>query len=101
IIFAWIFGVEKGFAEIHSGADIRVPVFYKYVIKYVTPTYLIGLLIAWFWQDASKFVPRPSSPHFIYEVGTIVGLVAFIGLLVGLVELAGRRGAFDKEERER
>lgn len=40
ILFAWIFGMDKGWKEITSGADIKVPGFFKYIIKYVTPVLL-------------------------------------------------------------
>jgi len=42
ILFAWIFGMKAGWDEINQGADIKVPVIFKYVIKYVTP-----LLLGW------------------------------------------------------
>lgn len=49
ILFSWIFGITKGWKEINEGADIKVPGFYKYIIKYVTPLLLsivfIGSLI--------------------------------------------------------
>lgn len=41
ILFAWIFGIRKGWAEITMGADIRIPIFYKYVILIVTPLLLL------------------------------------------------------------
>lgn len=41
ILFAWIFGMDKGWKEILSGADIKVPLIYKYIIKYITPVVLI------------------------------------------------------------
>lgn len=41
ILFAWIFGMDKGWKEIMSGADIKVPLIYKYIIKYITPVVLI------------------------------------------------------------
>jgi SNF family Na+-dependent transporter len=100
IIFAWLFGADKGFDELHHGADIRVPTLFKYVIKYVTPTYLLVILAAWFYQDAHKYVPNPASPNFAYEVGTILGLLGLIGLLIAAVEIATARGAFDKPKRE-
>ena len=42
ILFAWIFGIKKGWKEITDGADIKVPVFFKYVILIVTP-----LILGW------------------------------------------------------
>ncbi len=41
ILFAWIFGIKKGWAELISGADIKVPGFFKYVIVYITPLLLM------------------------------------------------------------
>ncbi len=40
ILFAWIFGMDKGWAEINKGADIRIPTVFKYIIQYVTPLLL-------------------------------------------------------------
>lgn len=42
ILFAWIFGMKKGWREINTGADIKVPVIFKFIIKYVTP-----ILLGW------------------------------------------------------
>lgn len=40
ILFAWVFGMDKGWEEINSGADIKIPYVYKYIIKYITPLLL-------------------------------------------------------------
>lgn len=40
ILFAWVFGIDKGWKEINMGGDIKVPNVYKYIIKYVTPLFL-------------------------------------------------------------
>lgn len=42
ILYSWVFGINKGWEEINLGADIKIPVIYKYIIKYVTP-----LLLGW------------------------------------------------------
>jgi SNF family Na+-dependent transporter len=42
ILFAWVFGMDKGWSEITMGSDIKVPIIFKYIIKYVTP-----LLLGW------------------------------------------------------
>jgi NSS family neurotransmitter:Na+ symporter len=52
IIFAWIFGMEKGWAEITKGADIKVPKIFYYIIKYITPLYLLFIMVNWLVQDA-------------------------------------------------
>lgn len=51
IIFAWIFGINNAWKEIHEGADIKIPRFFKFTIQYLTPVYLIGLIAFWGIQD--------------------------------------------------
>ena len=52
IVFAWIFGIERGWEEIRSGADMKVPHSYKFIIKYVTPVFLLFVFIG------SAFSPK-------------------------------------------
>jgi len=46
IAFSWIFGLEVGWTEIHRGAQIQIPTFFRFVMKWVAPTYLIIVLVA-------------------------------------------------------
>jgi len=41
VCFAWIFGVDRGLAEAQVGAQIRIPRIYRFVIRYVSPTFLL------------------------------------------------------------
>jgi SNF family Na+-dependent transporter len=52
IIFSWVFGMKKGWAEINKGADIRLPRIFRFAMKYITPLYLLVILGAWTYQDA-------------------------------------------------
>ncbi|PKV66629.1 sodium-dependent transporter [Pontibacter ramchanderi] len=45
ILFAWVFGMNKGWREITSGADIKVPGIYKFIIKFITPLLLLWVFI--------------------------------------------------------
>lgn len=56
ILFSYIFGIKKGWAEINSGADIKIPGFYKYIILIVTPLLLGWVLISSIpdWIDKVK-----------------------------------------------
>ncbi len=59
VLFAWVFGVERGWEELHRGADLRIPRFYKIVIRWITPLFLLTLLVWWgvtealptFWME--------------------------------------------------
>lgn len=46
ILFAYVFGMDKGWAEITRGADIKVPVIFKFIIQFVTPVILSAVFIA-------------------------------------------------------
>jgi len=50
ILFGWAFGIDKAWAEMHHGAAINVPRFYRWIIKYVTPVFLLTILFFWFLQ---------------------------------------------------
>ena len=52
VVFAWIYGMDKGWEEINKGADIKIPKIVYYVIKYITPVYLFVILIYWTINDA-------------------------------------------------
>ena len=45
ILFAWVFGMKKGWHEITMGADIKVPVVFKHIIQFVTPLILALVFI--------------------------------------------------------
>ncbi len=47
VLFCWVFGVNKGWDEMMRGADLKVPRFFFYIMKYVTPTFLIVILTAY------------------------------------------------------
>lgn len=46
-----VYGFEDGWEEMHRGADIRIPRIFYYIIKYVTPIYLLALLVLWPAQE--------------------------------------------------
>lgn len=46
IAFSWVMGVEKGWKLITNHADIQLPVIFKYILKYVTPTFLIIIFVS-------------------------------------------------------
>lgn len=41
ILFSWVFGLDKGWREITAGADLKIPLIYRFIIKYITPVVLI------------------------------------------------------------
>lgn len=56
ILFAWVFGIDKGWEELNTGSHIQIPEIFKFVLKYVTPVYLLIILIAWMITDGWSFI---------------------------------------------
>lgn len=59
ILFGWVLGVDRGFEELGRGAEIRIPRFVKFIIKYVSPTYLLVIFGLWINQ---QFFTAPTNP---------------------------------------
>jgi NSS family neurotransmitter:Na+ symporter len=52
ILFAWVFGMTRGWKELQKGADLKIPGFFRPVIQYVTPLFLGAILITFTYQQA-------------------------------------------------
>lgn len=113
IAFSWVMGVEKGWKMINHKADIQIPVFFKYVLKYVTPTMLITIFLAALFKpkdddwsllslkgwplDDSAVVAElmhqgidPNDPNIAYIDGARIFMVVLLALICGLIYHASR-----------
>ena len=94
ILFGWVLGIDRGFEELNRGAEIRIPGILKYIIKYVSPTYLLIIFGFWCYKNIPAKIAeiRAMSPE---DRGTVLLMLAFIGLLLGffamLANLANKR----------
>lgn len=87
MVFVWFFGPDKAWDEINLGADIKIPRFFYYVLKYVTPVYLLALLLTWGIQDGvgillMKNVTPENVPYVISSRLLMTGLFIVINLMV-------------------
>ena len=96
IIFGWVFGIDRAWAEIHHGADIKLPLIFRIVIKYITPTFLLILLGTWTYQQAIPVLKMEgvSTENFPWVLGTRLILVFIIATVIVLVYWAWRGRPF-------
>jgi len=61
ILFAWVFGIERGWREMNRGAQIRIPTIFRFVIRWVTPLALLVILGGWFFPATmnGSLIPTP------------------------------------------
>jgi SNF family Na+-dependent transporter len=92
IIFGWVFGIDRAWRETHHGADIAIPRIFKFVIKYVTPAFLLIILVTWTVQMAIPTfrMEGVSSENRVWVIGTRVFLVMFLAALTILIYAAWR-----------
>jgi hypothetical protein len=117
LMFGWVIGIKKGWEEAHKGAEMRIPNFFKFIIKYVSPALLLTILVAFVlnnilginfetWEmnptgyvaDLIGTEETPSSPVALMSVGLIATVIVF---LLILISTAGKRWTKLEEEGKR
>ncbi|MDD2964342.1 MAG: sodium-dependent transporter [Bacteroidales bacterium] len=73
ILFAWFFGMKKGWAEINRGADIKVPLVFKYLLQYVTPVVLIVVFVSSLLRPANDDWSKISLTGWPLHPESIIG----------------------------
>ncbi len=100
ILFSFVFGINRGWDELHKGADLQVPRVYKFIMKWVTPLFLLILLTWWGATQAidvllMKNVTDASTiPYLWVSRLLMVGLVA-VGLVLVRKAWSNRSGIAD------
>jgi hypothetical protein len=97
LIYGWALGIEEGEREAHQGAHIRIPRVVQYILKYVTPLYLMAIFVGVCYHE---FLAEPSAGQvsrlrMLQQEPVALASVILIGLvfvfLVLLVRIADKR----------
>lgn len=88
ILFSWVFGIERGWKELHSGASMRIPRVFKIIMKYVAPAYLIVVFIGFCVQNLHASLTAAWA-----STGSRVGILVIAATLLLLlaITIAGER----------
>ncbi len=79
IMFAWVFKLDKGWAEITRGSDIRVPLFFRFTLKYITPVVLIVVFVASLIRPANDDWSKISVTGWSLHSESILGQISHQG----------------------
>jgi len=99
LLFGWVLGIRKGYQELSTGAEIRIPYFVMYIIKYVSPIYLIAISVAWFYQQFTAEKGNYFQDLADNKVAQLT--VSFIGLVLIFFLLLINRSVRNWDARER
>lgn len=85
ILFSWFFGVNNGWREINAGADIKVSIIFKYILKFITPPILIIVFLgAVFTPEGNDWVGAFQSLFsgggWDFDNGSLIGKIMNAGL---------------------
>ncbi len=98
VIFMWIFGAEKAWEEINSGGDIRIPRFFFYIMKYVTPLILLSIMGWWLVNDAIPILllknANPDNVPYIWAARGLM-ILLLLGILL-MVRIAWKNNQLRK-----
>ncbi|HYG65283.1 MAG TPA: sodium-dependent transporter [Thermoanaerobaculia bacterium] len=83
-IFAYVFGIDRGWEEITRGADIKVPPIFRYVIKYVTPIFILVVFVGALLNPAggdwgAAFGSLFSGDGWPFDPGSVIGRILHTG----------------------
>ncbi|MBL8859115.1 MAG: sodium-dependent transporter [Planctomycetes bacterium] len=99
IAFGWVFGIDRGWKEAHVGARIRIPGIYRFIIKYVSPVFLLVVFVGFIFQN----LPDKTGDDGVVTLGWIskiadsrtmqlsLGLVTLVILFLIIVTAIGAR----------
>lgn len=58
LIFVWKIGVDPGIEEGNEGSHVKVPAVYRFILKYITPYFLIIVFIAFMFQYLPEYIDK-------------------------------------------
>ncbi len=98
ILFMWVFGADKAFEEINSGGDIKIPVFFKYIMKYVTPLILMVIMIWWLINDAipTLLLYNVSDEKVPYIWGARILMLIILFVILFMIHIAWKNRELNK-----
>lgn len=100
LLFGWVLGIDRAWEEVHRGAQLKIPSFYKFIMKYITPSILIIFLAWWFKNEGinnllMRNVAEKDRPVIL---ATRLTVILLVWGLIAMVKLAWQRK--EKQEAE-
>lgn len=88
ILFAWVFGAERGTEYARQGAQMKLPRVFAFTIRYISPTYLLIVFGLWAYYNLPDEIKGfGESSVKLYSVLIICAVAVF---LVLLIQIAGK-----------
>ncbi|WP_456431574.1 sodium-dependent transporter [Thermosulfuriphilus sp.] len=83
LVFFWLFPADKAWREINRGGIIKLPRIFFYIMRYVTPAFLLLILSWWFFKVLPSYIAQSHWTAWVARE-IMVGILFLLGLLVYL-----------------
>ena len=101
IIFSWIFGVDRAMKEAHEGAEMNIPRFYRPIMKYVSPLYLVIIFVAFAVSNLGDWIRAVMADRVALLAMALIGAVTVMLLvMVRIGEKRWRAAGLDIDDRQ-
>ncbi|PXA03350.1 sodium:calcium symporter [Coraliomargarita sinensis] len=109
VIFGWVLGIDKGFELAHQGAAVRIPAAFKFIMKYVSPLFLLIIFSLWVAANVFGIDLRTGETSYsgyvrdlFIEPNTVAWLsVSLIGIVAALfVFIVGQNKEYKELKKE-
>ena len=101
ICFSWVLGVDLGWDEIHQGAQIQIPRFFRFIMKWVAPLYLIVVLVAFCIANLPPTIAQISEqPLAQGALALLAGIIVVLMICVRIGEKRWKEMGLDLDGKE-
>lgn len=97
VIYGWVFGVQRGAEELARGGLIQVPGFVSFILKFLTPAFLLAILGATIFKQSGGYLENlqndPVAVRSVYLI-LLVAVALMIAICIAIARWS-KQGKFD------
>jgi SNF family Na+-dependent transporter len=100
LCFGWVFGIDRGWKEMHQGAQVRLWGGFRFVIRYLTPLFLIVVFVAFCYNNLGDWIKAVAeNPVKQMSVGVIGLTILMLVIITRIGEKRWRAMGLDLDGR--
>lgn len=100
VCFGWVFGIDRGWKEMHEGAQMRLWPLFRFVIKFVTPAFLLAVFAAFCVNNLPDWIAAvAANPVKQMSIGLIAATILMLVVITRIGEKRWRAMGLDLDGR--
>jgi SNF family Na+-dependent transporter len=100
VCFGWVFGIDRGWKEMHQGSQVRLWGFFRIVMRYLTPLFLIVVFAAFCYTNLGDWIRAVAeNPVKQMSIGVIGATILLLVICTRIGEKRWRAMGLDLDGR--